>query len=157
MQRAVVGIYIYENKAYLPTIARIRTGGWFDMEPVFICDLDAKKIVSIIEGLVARGHIVAEPTDPEMGNLRQGAVLRATKTNSWKELANKGISYNIDCSQDQIRIDMSRLDEKGRWEFDPNKVQILPRDTSLEVIVDLILRDIRRRPELWQNEIPPEK
>jgi hypothetical protein len=152
MQRAVVGIYVYEDKAYLPTIARIRTGGWFDTEPVFICDLDVKKIASTIEGLVARGHIVVEPTDPEMGNLRQGAVLRATKTHSWKELANKGVSYNIDFLHDQIRIDMSRLDKKGRWEFDPNKVQVLPHDTSLEVIVDLILRDVRIRPELWQNK-----
>ena len=147
MQRAVVGLYIYDEKAYLPTIARIRTGGWFDMEPVLICNLVVDEIVSAIEDLVAKGHGVVEPTDSEMGNLRKGAILRATKTRSWRELAKKGVSYSIDYSPDQIRIDMTRLDNKGRWEYDPSKVKVLSIDATTEQIVMIILSDFQSRRE----------
>jgi hypothetical protein len=151
MKEATVGIYVYNDRAYLPTLARIRTGGWFDTEPVITCNLDAEKLVKAVEKILASDYVVLEPTDPEMGNPRRGAVLKATKTRSWKELAKKGTSYNIDFTPDRVRLDMSRLDKKGRWEFDPNKVQILPPDTNVETLVEIILRDVRTRPQSLQE------
>ena len=42
---------------------------------------------------------------------------------------------------------MSRLDKKGVWEHDLEKVKILPPDTQIGQIVEIILEDLKTRPE----------
>jgi hypothetical protein len=62
------------------------------------------------------------------------------------------VSYTIGWTEHEIRIDMSRLDKKGRWEFDPEKVRKLSPTTQLSEVVKIILDDIRLRPEIQKNQ-----
>jgi hypothetical protein len=59
-----------------------------------------------------------------------------------------GAAYAIGWTDSQVRLDISRLDKKGRWENDPQKVHVLAVDTPLEEIIELILMDAAQRPEL---------
>ena len=53
-------------------------------------------------------------------------------------------------TENHVRIDMSRLDKKGRWENDPEKVRILPPDTPIRSkCVKIIFDDINTRPEIF--------
>ncbi len=62
-----------------------------------------------------------------------------------------GASYTIVWTDKEVRLDISHLDKKGRWENDPKKIRVLPPETPLEDIVSLILADVRSRPELLSS------
>lgn len=148
MLRALVGIYVRHGKAYLPVIAQMESGPFLDIEPVYRVDLHPEALVGAIQHVLAAGH--PRRPDPTRDELRPSndPVLKATGARSWKELARTGASYSITWTDDAIRVEMSRLDRKGRWEWDPAKRRWFPPDAPLDAIVAVILEDIRSRPEV---------
>lgn len=150
MRRQEVGIYVWLGKAYLPAQGRLESGIWVDLEPVIVTELREEDLTVAIEKVLAAGHPrMPDPTKEEWQK-RKDPVLKATQARSWKELARRGTSYSIAWTDDQIRVDMSMVDSKGRWQFDPEKARIFPIDTSLQAIANVILEDIRSRPELLE-------
>lgn len=119
-----------------------------DTEPVFISDLNVDELASVLEKVIGIGHkILPNPTAEEWKN-RKDPVLAATKAKNWKALATNGASYAIHQINEEIRIDMSYTDEKGRWQNDPRKMHSFPKHTSLQEIIKLILSDAQSRPEV---------
>ena len=43
---------------------------------------------------------------------------------------------------------ISQLDHEGRFESDPSKTRTFPKDTPLALVAEVVLGDIRSRPEL---------
>lgn len=153
MTLRVVGVYISRGKAYLPTQGQFDSGIFADIEPVYVSDLKISDLSSTIQRVLEGAHPkLREPTREEWQK-RKDPILAITQARSWKELARRAVSYSIAWADNQIRLDMSRLDKKGRWENDPSRVRILPLDTSLEEIVSLILSDASSRPELLDDAI----
>lgn len=110
-------------------------------------------MLSALQKVLAAGlpHISGSRTREEADRLERGAsILEVTKARSWEELAKTGAAYVILGSDKEIRVEMSRLDRKGWWEFAPEKRRIFPPDAPLEEIVAVIFEDIRSRPEVWE-------
>lgn len=150
MKVTVVGIYVWRGKAYLPVQGQFESGIYVDLEPVYVAELTLDGLMAAVQKVVAAGiPRLPEPTEEEWRK-RKSPILTATKARNWKELARAGASYDIVWRETQIRVNMSRLDKQGRWEFDPTKVRIFPPDTPLEEIIAVILADIRTRPEVWE-------
>ena len=144
----VVGIYVWRGKAYVPVEAQFESGIFVDVEPVTTAELNAEEFLTAVGTALSAGHpCLPAPTREEMQQ-RKDPVLAITGAHSWKELAKTGAAYTIDWTDKEIRVDMSRLDKKGRWEYDPEKARILPPDTDLQEIITVIFEDILSRPEL---------
>jgi len=150
MKRQAVTIYVWRGKAYLPVQGRFESGIWVGLEPVQVADLSEDGLVTAIQRVQAAGHPQLPNPTREEWQKRKDPVLAATKARSWKALARAGASYSVDWTDDKIRLDISEVDKKGRWEQDPQKVRIFPIDTSLQAITKAILEDIRSRPELLE-------
>lgn len=120
---------------------------WMDMEPVYVTDVNVEGLKAAIEKVLAVGHpLLPNPTQEEVKRLKSPLLL-ATKARSWKELAQTGVSYGIEWTEQHIRVDMSYQDKLGRWQNDPAKVRIFPPDTPLEDVIAVILADVRTRPK----------
>ncbi|GEM_PF-1574977 len=150
MELRVVVIDIWRGKAYLPVQARYETGGSMDVEPVYMANLTAEELIVAMEKVLAAGHPRLPALTREEIRHRADPVLKATSARTWKELSQTGASYVIGWSDKETRIDMSRLDKKGRWEYDLAKTRILPSEAPLKDIAVIIMDDIRSRPEVWQ-------
>jgi hypothetical protein len=147
----IVGIYVWRGRAFIPTQARYESGIFVDVEPVYIAALIKDEMMKAIQAVKEAGHILLpDPETLEEFIRRKNPMLAATKARSWKELAQKGTSYTVGWTEYEVRIDMSRLDKKGRLEYDLERVRILPPDTALGEIVEIILEDIKTRLELSQ-------
>ena len=144
----VIGIYVWQGKAYLPVQARLESGVWVDTEPVYVADLRVDELTSKIERVIAAGHLTLPDPSREEWQQREDPILVSTGARSWKELARNGASYTISQDDDEIRLDMSYTDKKGRWQNDPKKARSFPRETPLITIVKVILEDIDSRPEI---------
>lgn len=150
MRKQSVSIVVWHGKAYLPVKARLESGLWMDLEPVHVADLNTESLLSAIEKVLIAGHPrLPNPTQEEMRQ-REDPILKATGARSWKELARSGASYSISWTEGGIQVNMSRLDRKGKWEWDPEKMRAFPPDTSLREVLAVILEDIQSRPEVWQ-------
>lgn len=115
-RKQAVGIVVWHGKAYLPVQAQLESGLWMDLEPVHVADLNANDLLSAIEKVLAVGHPrLPNPTREEMRQ-RKDPVLTATQARGWKKLARTGASYSIGWTEEGIRLNVSRLDRKGRWE-----------------------------------------
>lgn len=144
----VVGIYIWHGKAYLPIQAQLESGAFMDIEPVYTAGLNAEELIIAVKRVLAASHPRwPHPTQEEMRK-RKDPVLAASGARNWKELARSGAAYDISWTDKEIRVEMSRLDRQGRWEWDPAKRRIFPPNTSLREIIEVILEDIQSRPEL---------
>jgi hypothetical protein len=143
-----VNIDVYRGKAYLPVQAIYESGLWVDVEPVFIAALDVEELTEAANSVIAAGHrLLPAPTAVEWQK-RRDPVLVATGARSWKALARRGAAYSISQSNGEIRLDMTYTDQKGRWQFDADKVQVFPEGTPLADIVRAILEDVQTREEV---------
>lgn len=149
----VVSIDVWHNKAYLPIQAQYESGLYVDIDPVYVVSLNPDELRRAIQSVKNAGiKCLPDPRTKEEFRKRKDPVLAVSGSRSWKQLAKTGASYTIGWTNKEVRIDMSRLDKQGRWEYDPNKVRILPNDVPIDEIVKILLEDIETRPELFRFE-----
>jgi hypothetical protein len=142
----IVVIYVWKEMAYVPVQDQFESGIFLGVEPVYTASLTIDDLSRVVREVKSIGHkIVPDPKTREEYKSRKDPVLVATGTRSWKKIARTGYSYTICWTDKQVRIDMSRLDKQDRWEYDPNKITILPSDASLEEILQIIMNDINER------------
>ena len=147
-----VNIIIWQQKAYLPTLADYEYGGLIDMEPVLTSDLAIDNLLKVVKDSFEKNleqQIYIETNDKDA----KSPILVATGAKSWKELTRTGAVYAIKWVNDSIRIDISYTDKKGRFQFDRDKVQVFNEDTDLRIIVSAILVDFQSRSDLTANKI----
>jgi hypothetical protein len=142
----IVSINIWDGKAYIPSSARYDNNGPFtDIEPVYVVNPGMADLLPIILTILSKKPaILPEPTKNEV-NERRDLIPKVTGARSWKRLGQQGISYIIELTDKGFLVEMSRLDKKGRWEFDPDKRKTFPPGTDLSILVQAILDDLKTR------------
>jgi hypothetical protein len=147
----VVVIYVWRSKAYIPVQDQYESGIFVGTEPIYIAELKNNDLFNAVNAVKEKGHKhIPDLKSREEVLKRKDPVLAATKTKSWKQLARNGASYTIGWTEKEIRIDMSRLNNRGVWENDLQKIKKLSPNTSLKNIVKIILEDKKTRPEVLQ-------
>lgn len=140
-------IIIWDEKAYVASNARVPSGLFTSIEPVFVVDPTLDELVPVVQKVLSsKPKLLPELTRDEI-KAQRDLLPRITGARSWKRLGQKGISYIIELTDKGYLVEMSRLDKKGRWEFDPNKRTTFPPGTNLSVVVQTILDDLKTRPE----------
>jgi hypothetical protein len=146
-----VGITVWKARAYLPSYAQHKSGTIIQVDPVYVTGLNEAELSSAVEKVLSSDiKVLPNPTKEEWKK-RKDPLLAATGAKSWLELARKGGSYGIEWIPQGIRLDISRVDKKGRWEIDPAKVQIFKLDTPIKELIKVILDDVRTKPNLLQG------
>jgi len=149
MQLRAVIVIVWHGQAYIPVQAQYESGLFTSIEPVLTAGLTADELMSAVRAALSAGHPrLPNPTREEVRR-RKDPVLKATKVRSVKELMASGTSYAISWTPNEVRLDVSSLDSKGRWINDPRKMRSFRHDAPLEDVVSLILEDARSRPELF--------
>lgn len=145
----LVVIYIRHGKACLPIHARLASGIWFGIDPVYTSKIDLDELVLVTQKVLAAGHPHLSIESMEVQR-QKDPILKAIGSRSWKELTRTGTAYSIGWSDKEIVLNISRVDRKGRWEYDPDKVHTFGIDTPLQDVLRVIVADIQSRPELWK-------
>jgi len=142
----IASVIIWDGKAYIPSNARYDNDGPFtDIKPVYEVNLTMADLLPVVETILSKKPaILPEPTKNEVKE-RRDLMPRTTGARSWKQLGQRGISYIIELTDKGFLVEMSRLDKKGRWEFDPDKRKIFPPSTDLSIVIQTILDDLKTR------------
>jgi hypothetical protein len=149
MDIGTVSIYVRKGKAHIPTLAKTETGVYLTIDPVYTIDLNVDNLTTAINIVRKAGNPrIPHPTRDEIIRLPQ-PVLKASKVNSWKKMAEGGTSYTISFETENIVLYFTKLDEKARIISDTSKTLQFPPGTSIKDIVQAILDDVQSRPELY--------
>lgn len=115
------------------------------MEPVHVVSSTQAELVPIVRSVLSTEPTPLPDPTPEEVKAQQELLPRITGARSWKRLCQKGISYVIELSAKGVRLEISRLDKKGRWEFDPDKRRQFPPGTDTAVVIQAVLDDLAAR------------
>jgi hypothetical protein len=143
-----VDVVVRQDKAYSCVAAQTEAGFFIDAEPVFVAVLQSDEVVAMLKKVMAFDHPKVPTPTPEEMHRRKSLIPAAAGVKNWKKLAQGGAAYSIQWRKDgTITLFMSRLDKKGRFEWDQDKTQTFAGDTPLEKMVGAILEDVRSRDE----------
>jgi hypothetical protein len=141
----MVEIIIWNGKAYIPSNGRVPNGLFTNIEPIYQVNPTLDELVPVIQKvLFSEPKSLPELTHDEIKTQR-GLIPKITGARSWKRLGQEGISYIIELTEKGFLVEMSRLDAKGRWEFDTNKRTHFPLDTDISIVIQAILDDLKTR------------
>jgi len=131
----------------VPSNARYRNGINTSIEPVLVVNPTLPELSPVVKAVLSvEPVLLPDPTRDEV-KAQQDLLPRVTGARSWKQLCQKGISYVIELSPKGVLLEMSRLDAKGRWEFDPDKRKNFVPGTDWSVVIQAVLHDLETRPK----------
>jgi hypothetical protein len=133
------------DEAYVPSKGIYPSGLFTSIEPVFIVKPTMDDLLPIVRQMANTEPKLMPPLTKEGIKVQRDLLPRVTRTRSWKRLGQAGISYLFDIIENWITLEMSKLDDKGRWEFDKSKQKRYPVNTDLSEVVQDILEDLKIR------------
>jgi hypothetical protein len=145
IHNSIAQIVVWDSRVYIPRTARYKNGIFVNIEPVVVVRPNIDEIVSVLETNMRQELPLLKDPSPEEVKARSDLLPKMTGAKSWKKLCLKGVNYIIGYSDSEISLGMSRLDSKGRWEFDPDKQKRYHLGTSISIIVQDILNDMASR------------
>ncbi|KAF0105576.1 MAG: hypothetical protein FD147_2626 [Chloroflexi bacterium] len=140
-----VALFIISNKAFLPSYGVFPSGIIIQIDPVYICDLNAVDLVQSIETVASKEILPLSEVTNEEWKVRKSPLLIATGMKSWKELDKNSIAYGLEWVGQDIELSFSYHNNKNRLEVDPKKSMFFKKNTPLNRIVKIILEDYRVR------------
>lgn len=153
---AGVDVDVRQGKAYVSVQYRgnmITVSG----EPLFVVDLSLESLLEAIGKAHDYGNPpIQQPEAPQelrkwlAEYARRSPLPKLAGVRTWKEFAQKARAYYICWYDDKIQLGISGAANRSGaflWE----RVQEFAPDTSLDVVVQALLEEIRRVPELWER------
>ncbi len=140
MDLRVAVICVRKAKAYFPSQAKSTAGYFVNIKPVFVTNLLEEEMTQALDDVVARSCPIIPALTRDEWKKREDPLLEATKAKNWPDLMRHSLSYFVEWNDSGIRLEMSRLDGDGNWEFDPGRRQILPIGSPVIDIIRLILK-----------------
>ncbi len=135
----VANIMIRENKAYLPTIAKLEGSGHMITEPVYSTEVNVTEITEALKKLIDAGHSKIESFSEYKATHPNDPVLKATGAKSWLQMAKNTKAVAIIWNDDNIQVIPSKLDKRSRFVNDYDREKKFSKETSLEDIIDFVL------------------
>jgi hypothetical protein len=145
IQKSIAQIVVWDSRVYIHRTARYKNGIYVNIEPVVVVRSTIDEIVSVLETNMRQELPILQDPSPGEVKARSDLLPKMTGAKSWRKLCQKGVNYIIGYSDNEISLGMSRLDSKGRWEFDPDKQKKYILGTSIIIIVQDILNDLTSR------------
>jgi len=144
-QGKVVGVFVWEDKAYVPILGRTEAGFVWETGQLLTASLTLRELTRVLEEAARVGNpSMRHPSQAEFR--RPTPVQKAMGFRSWREMAEAGV---IRCviwwEEDRIGVafsprgagDLQETDFAHRGEFELG--------ASLEAVAEYILREVGRR------------
>jgi hypothetical protein len=139
-----VHCYLRRNVVYVPAVVKLKTGAYWDVEPVEVCPIaNMDCIRRALASALAKGNIVVPP--PPKDNWPPPVVLKYAGAKTWSAFARGTSPWSLEVEDGSYRIVGSRDHPDGYWVKDPKRTFELPTGSGAE---DAITRMI----EILQDE-----
>ena len=131
-------VYLRRKTVYLPTVAKVLTGGHQEIEPVSVVDVsDAKRVSQALKELFNRGNPVLERYS--YAEHKEVAVLKCVGIKSYSAFVRQSKTWHVILDGGNYEIlGQKRRQDRG-WEPDPENEIILPEGASEDDLVERVV------------------
>lgn len=126
-------IYLRKGVVFVPTVARTEAGYYMGIEPLRVVPVDDSAAVqaAIKDAMSAGNPIVPTPT---RANFPESNLLKYAKVRSWSAFEKNALNWTIDENAGIYKICPGRRHPEGGWEDDPERIETLPADATIEQV-----------------------
>ena len=123
--------YLRKGIVYLPAVAKVKTGGYIAIDPVFVISVeDAVGFSTGLKEVIARGNPVI-PEAPH-GDYPDPVLLKYAGVKTWEAFVKGAFAWTINDLSAQYKIVGKRKARPRGWEDDPDQTLILPIGATVD-------------------------
>lgn len=130
--------YLKNGIVYVPTVVRLRTGAYRDIEPVAVVRVsNTEELDRAFLDTIARGNAVVPP--PPKDNWPPPVLLKYAGAKTWSAFARGTSVWKIEEKNGIYQIVAYRTHTDGYWVPDPEKKIDFPPGSGVEAVIDRMI------------------
>ena len=130
--------YLRNGAAYVPTVVKLQTGAYVDVEPVAVTTVsDTDGLRRAFLDAVARKNAIVPP--PPKDNWPPPVLLKYAGVKTWSAFARNASIWSIEETKGHYQIVGYRDHPDGYWVPDPEKKIDFPPGSKVEVVIDRMI------------------
>ena len=133
--------YLRNGIVYLPSEAKIRTGGYQDIDPIAVVPFEkTDDIRSAIKGIIARGNpIIESDNDLEFSLFKYAGV------SSWSAFDKNAFCWIVNNLTGPYKIVGQRKGVPRGWVDDPDQTVVLPMGATVDDLCDRLIAIVKAK------------
>ena len=139
----VYGLYLRRGVVYIPTMAKILSGGYQEIDPVAV--VPVSETISLSRALkenIARGNPTIEKYSPS--DYSKAVVLKHAGVKSFSTFARGAQTWTIVLKDGAYEIRGQRKRPDRGWEQDPNNIIIFPAGTAEDRVIGEMIQILQK-------------
>jgi hypothetical protein len=130
--------FLKEGIVYVPTVVKLRTGAYMDVEPVAAIPVgDTNALRRAFVAAIARVNAIV-PNQPK-DDWPPPVLLKYTGDKNWSAFKRGASHWDIQDKAGSYQIVGHRTHRKGYWEPDPDQKIEFPPGTTVDHVVDRMI------------------
>ncbi len=139
----VFGLYLRKGIVYLPTMAKVPSGGYQEIDPVSVVPASGTEALGkALEENIMRGNPILENYSPS--NYSQAVVLKYAGVKNFSTFARGAQPWNIIIEDGVYEIQGQRRRPDRGWEEDPNNRIIFPAGTTEDDVIKKMVQILQK-------------
>jgi hypothetical protein len=136
--------YLRRGIVYVPTEAKIKTGGYMDIDPVFVIPIhDTNGIRSALKEVIAKGNPVIPPILRD--DYPEPCLLKYAGVKTWGAFAKGAYTWTMYDLNGQYKIAGKRKMRPRGWVEDPEQIVILPAGATADDACDQLIAMVQAK------------
>ena len=139
----VCGLYLRNEIVYIPTMAKIPSGGYQEIDPVSVVPVsDADALKKALKENMAQGNPVIENYSPS--DYSNAAVLKHAGVKSFSTFARGAQPWTIVVDGGAFEIQGERKRPDRGWERDPNNTIVFQSGATEDEVIHRMVQILQR-------------
>jgi hypothetical protein len=130
--------YLNNGIVYVPTVARLKTGAYMNVEPVAVVPVtDTARLRQAFSETIARGNTVIP--NPPKDDWPPSVIAKYARVKTWSAFARGAAGWSIEETDGHYQIGGYRDHPDGYWAPDPAKKIDFPTGSRVEIVIERMI------------------
>lgn len=148
--RCGLGLYVFADRALIPTIKQVESGQYIDGEPCAVVDYRDEKALL---GALKRAFELGNPTIPDSTldeSRKRPIIQRVAGAKSWVDLERHSIYFSIECWDSEFVVTSEGRASDGSWNREGSYLleMHIPVAEGIEAVTKSVLDHLKTRKDL---------
>lgn len=149
----LIDFAVLRGRVYVPTVAKTEAGFYQTIEPVAVVELsDRQALIDVLKAMLLKGNpIIPTPRPPGRAT---SPILKYSPIKSLSKFDKEAVYWQIYEKGGVYEFGpLKRRADRG-WEEDPDKIQKVPLDSTLDEVLSQVVRSVQMSSALGENGTP---
>jgi hypothetical protein len=142
----LLNCYLKKNIVYIPTLARVKTGGYLIVEPISVVPAsDTAGLRNALKAAVTREMLVV-PSFPPREQQANPAILKYAHEKSYSAFVRGASAWHVDDRDGVYRIFPQKKGQPRGWVDDIDRMVEFPPGTAVDEVCDRLVSMMQAAP-----------